>query len=123
MSGTTLALVVLPDPGAVPARLLNGLELLVQSGAKVLILGPDLPRSVVPDAPVVLPLRSDDALVEEWALLACGPTKGAAFLARRRPDGSWAWLLTRDPVAVHRAGTAILERAPFLRLRVPQLTV
>lgn len=121
MSGTTMALVVLPDPGSVPARLLHGLQLLVVSGAQVLVLGPDLPRSIGPGAPVVLPLRSDDALSDEWALLACGPTKRAAFLARRRPDGSWSWLLTRDAVAVHRAGTAILERAPFLRLHVPPL--
>ena len=28
---------------------------------------------------------------------------------------------SRDAVAVHRAGTALLERVPFLRLRVPAL--
>ena len=121
MSGTTMTLVVLPDPGDPPARLMRGLELLVTSGASVLVLGPDIPRSVTPGAPVTLPLRTDDALSDEWALLACGPRKRAAFLARRRPDGTWSWLLTRDAVAVHRAGTAILERAPFLRLRVPLL--
>ena len=42
----------------------------------------------------------------------------------RREDGErdqWRWLVTRDAVAVQRAGTAILERVPFLRLRVPVL--
>ena len=46
-----------------------------------------------------------------------------AFLARREPgsDDLWSWIVTRDAVAVHRAGTAILERVPFLRLRIPVL--
>jgi hypothetical protein len=38
------------------------------------------------------------------------------------PEDLWSWLVTRDPVAVHRAGTAILERVPFLGLRVPPLS-
>ena len=122
MSGTTMALLVHPDPGDLPTHLRRGLQLLVEAGASVLALGPDLPRSVSPGAPVTLPLRGDDALAQEWALLACGPRKRAAFLARKAPDGGWWWLLTRDSIAVHRAGTAILERAPFLRLHVPPLS-
>ena len=56
-------------------------------------------------------------------LLACGPVRRVAFLAQREEGAKdpWRWLTTRDPVAVHRAGTAILERVPFLRLRVPPL--
>jgi hypothetical protein len=33
----------------------------------------------------------------------------------------WSWIVTRDAIAVHRAATAILERVPFLKLRVPVL--
>jgi hypothetical protein len=123
MSGTTMALVVLPDPGAVPAQLLRSLDLLVAANAVAVVLGPDVPRDLAADGarPITLPLRADDALSSEWALLAFGPTKRVAFLARRRDDDTWDWMLTRDPVAVHRAGTAILERLTFLRLRVPIL--
>ncbi len=123
MSGTTMALVVLPDPGAVPASLLRGLNLLVAAKAVAVVLGPDVPRDLAPDRarPITLPLRADDALCSEWALLALGPTRRVAFLARRREDDQWDWMVTRDPVAVGRAGTAILERLTFLRLRVPVL--
>jgi len=88
----------------------------------VVALGPDLPRDVPADRsrPLTLPLRKDDALATEWALLALGPQKRVAFLAQRAVDG-WDWMITRDRVAVHRAGTAILERVPHLRLRVPAL--
>jgi hypothetical protein len=73
--------------------------------------------------PLTIPLRADDSLTNEWGLLACGPVRRVAFLAQREPvaEDVWSWLVTRDPVAVHRAGTAILERVPFLRLRVPAL--
>ena len=54
-------------------------------------------------------------------MVACGPHRRIAFLARQRDDDVWDWLITRDPVAVHRAATALLERVPFLRLRVPPL--
>lgn len=123
MSGTSMVLVVLPTLGAVPADLQRSMSLLVSAGAVVVMLGPDMPRDVPADRsrPLTLPLRADDALADEWAILACGPAKRVAFLARRQPDDQWAWLLTRDPVAVSRASTAILERVPFLRLRVPAL--
>lgn len=120
MSGTTMALVVVPE-GSLAPGLLRSLDLLVAAKAVALVVGPDVPRSVDRTSVMTLPLRSDDALQDEWALLALGPRKRTAFLARRRPDDAWDWMLTRDPVAVHRAGTAILERAPFLRLRVPAL--
>lgn len=72
--------------------------------------------------PLTLPLRPDDALAEEWALVVCGPQRRLAFLARRRPTGEvWDWLVTQDAVAVQRAATALLERVPFLDLRVPTL--
>lgn len=127
MRGTTLALLVLPDPGPPGAALLRTCDLLVRAGATVLLLGPDMPRDVPPDRsrPLTVPLRRDDALAQEWALVACGPARRVAFLARRvvgEPDQTWSWLVTRDAVAVHRAGTAILERVPFLRLRVPPLS-
>jgi hypothetical protein len=120
MAGTTMVLAVLPDAGPLPPGLMRSLELVIASKAVVVALGPDLPRNVDPSAPVTLPLRTDDALASEWALLALGPTKRVAFLARRNGE-AWDWMITRDPVAVHRAGTAILERVPFLRLRVPVL--
>lgn len=123
MSGTTLALVVQPDPGPLPLPLLRSLELLVSAGAVVVALGPDMPRDVPADRsrPLTVPLRGDDDLAAEWGLLALGPAKRVAFLARRQAEDSWDWMITRDPVAVQRAGTAILERVPFLRLRVPVL--
>lgn len=123
MSGTTLVLVVVPDEGVVPQSLLRTLDLLVASHAVAVVLGPELPRDVPADRsrPITVPLRGDDDLSREWAVLALGPNKRVAFLARRQPDGNWEWMITRDPIAVHRAGTAILERVPFLGLRVPVL--
>ncbi|MCU1595971.1 MAG: hypothetical protein JWO12_3363 [Frankiales bacterium] len=123
MSGTTMVLVVVPDQREVPAPLRRSLDLLVAAKAVAVVLGPDIPRDVPADRsrPITLPLRGDDALASEWALLALGPTKRVAFLARRRADDEWDWMITRDAIAVHRAGTAILERLPFLRLRVPVL--
>ncbi len=120
MVGTTMALVVLPDEGVVPEGLMRSLELLVAARASVLVLGPGIPRQIKPDQVMTLPLRPDDALSEEWAVLALSPQKRGAFLARRDGD-QWLWMLTADPIAVQRAGTAILERAPFLGLRVPAL--
>jgi len=122
MSGTSMVLVVTPDPGPLDEALQRSLELLVAARAVVVALGPDLPRDVPSDRsrPLTLPLRADDDLAREWALLALGPAKRVAFLARRAEDG-WDWMITRDQVAVHRAGTAILERVPHLRLRVPLL--
>ena len=125
LPGTTMALFVLSTPGAPPPGMLRSCELLVQSGATVVMLGPDMPRDVAPDRsrPLTLPLRPNDALHDEEALIACGPARRIAFLARREPgdEDLWSWIVTRDPVAVHRAGTAILERVPFLGLRVPPL--
>ncbi|MCW2606047.1 MAG: hypothetical protein JWO60_740 [Frankiales bacterium] len=126
MAGTTLCLVVLPAAGPPPPELVRGLSLLVRSGAVAVVLGPSVPRDVPADRsrPLLVPLRADDSLVDEWALVACGPGKRVAFLARRAedgPDDCWDWLLTRDNIAVQRAGTALLERVPFLRLRVPPL--
>ena len=123
MAGTTMALLVHPDPGPVPAPLMRSLSLLVEAKAVVVALGPEMPRDVATDRsrPLTMPLREDDDLANEWALLALGPAKRVAFLARRAADG-WDWMITRDPVAVHRAGTAILERVPHLRLRVPALS-
>jgi hypothetical protein len=73
--------------------------------------------------PLTVPLRADDSLAGEWGLIACGPARRVAFLARQEPglDDLWSWIVTRDAVAVQRAGTAILERVPFLKLRVPAL--
>lgn len=121
MSGTTMVLVVLPDEGPVPLDLRRSLELLVAARCIAVALGPDIPREIDRARPLTLPLRAGDALASEWALLALGPTKRVAFLARRRPDDTWDWMITRDPVAVQRAGTAILDRVPFLGLRVPLL--
>ncbi len=125
MSGTSMALVVLPDAGAPSAALQRTCDLLVRAGAVVLILGPDMPRDVPADRsrPLTVPLRKDDALTQEWAMIACGPARRVAFLAQREKsaDDLWSWIITRDPIAVHRAGTAILERVPFLTLRVPPL--
>lgn len=122
MSGTTMALAVLPDAGDVPPPLMRSLELLVAGGGKAVVLGRETPRAIEPGAVMTLPLRTDDDLDREWALLALGPRKRVAFLARRRDeDELWDWMVTRDEVAVQRAGTAILERVPFLRLRVPLL--
>lgn len=121
MSGTTMALLVHPDDGDVPAELVRSLSLLVAARAQVVVLGRSVARAVDPGSIRTVPLRAGDALGNEWALLALGPSKRVAFLARHRPDDTWDWMVTRDPIAVHRAGTAILERVPFLRLRVPVL--
>jgi hypothetical protein len=123
LPGTTLALLVVPSP-VVAAEVAASCAQLVQGGATVVMLGPDLPRAVSDRSrPLTVPLRTDDSLSSEWALLACGPVRRVAFLARREQDDRelWRWLVTRDSVAVQRAGTAILERVPFLRLRVPAL--
>ena len=124
LPGTTLALLVVPS-ASVAADLAVSCEQLVKGGATVVLLGPDLPRAVSDRSrPLTVPLRSDDALSLEWGVIACGPVRRVAFLAQRE-DGErdmWHWLVTRDPVAVQRAGTAILERVPFLRLRVPVLS-
>jgi hypothetical protein len=122
MRGTTMVLLVNPDPGGLPPALLRTFELLVAAKAVVVALGPDMPRDVPADRsrPLTFPLRSDDDLASEWALLALGPEKRVAFLARRAVDG-WDWMITRDAIAVSRAGTAILERVPHLGLRVPFL--
>jgi hypothetical protein len=124
LPGTSMALFVLPAAGPAPAALLRTAQLLVDAGADVVLLGPELPRDVRPGHPRTVPLRPDDALHGEEGLIACGPTRRVAFLARREPgpDDLWSWLVTRDPVAVHRAGTAILDRVPFRQLRVPSLT-
>ena len=123
LPGTTLALLVVPSL-AVAAELAASCDQLVRGGATVVVLGPDLPRRVTDRTqPLTVPLRTDDSLADEWGLLACGPARRVAFLARREEDDRerWRWLVTRDPVAVQRAGTAILERVPFLGLRVPLL--
>ena len=123
LPGTTLALLVVPS-ARVAGEMAASCEQLVRGGATVLILGPDLPRRVTDRSkPLSVPLRVDDSLSQEWGLIACGPVRRVAFLARREEGERelWRWLLTRDSVAVQRAGTAILERVPFLRLRVPVL--
>lgn len=123
LPGTTLALLVVPNP-VLAAELAASCAQLVESGATVVLLGPDLPRAVSDRTrPLTVPLRADDSLSSEWGLLACGPVRRVAFLARREEADrdQWRWLVTRDAVAVQRAGTAILERVPFLRLRVPTL--
>jgi hypothetical protein len=125
LPGTTMALIVLPAAnGIIPAQLMRSCEMMVNAGATVVLLGPDIPRQVSDHAkPITVPLRADDSLADEWGLIACGPARRVAFLAHREPvvDDVWSWIVTRDPVAVHRAGTAILERVPFLKLRVPAL--
>lgn len=123
LPGTTLALVVVPTP-AVADDLAATCRQLVASGATVVVLGPRLPRQVSDrTAPLSVPLRADDSLAQERAFVACGPARRVAFLARRAPGEpeTWSWLSTWDSIAVHRAATAILERVPFLRLRVPLL--
>ena len=124
LPGTSMALFVLPTPGPPPAALLRTAQLLVDAGAAVVLLGPDMPRDVRPGRLSTVPLRPDDGLHGEEGLIACGPTRRVAFLARREPGPAdvWSWLVTRDAVAVHRAGTAILDRVPFLQLRIPSLT-
>ena len=121
MPGTSLVLAVLPDRGSPPPAVLTAMERLCTNGSQVVVLGEELARSVQTGRPTTIPLREGDSLTDEWALLVCGPQKRVAFLARHQPDDSWSWLLTRDPVAVHRAATAILERLSFLQVRVPRL--
>jgi hypothetical protein len=124
LPGTTMALIVLPTTGNPPAQFVRSCEMMVKAGATAMLLGPDMPREVADRTkPLTVPLRTDDSLAGEWALIACGPARRVAFLARREPgpEDLWSWIVTRDPVAVHRAGTAILERVPFLKLRVPAL--
>lgn len=122
LPGTALALAVSPTPRSLPEETADCCRLLTAAGATVVALGVDLPRLVSDrSAPLSVPLRAGDSLCDEWAMVACGPHRRVAFLARRRSDDVWDWLITRDPVAVHRAGTALLERVPFLRLRVPVL--
>jgi hypothetical protein len=124
LPGITLALIVVPTAGSVPSHVMQTCELMVNAGATVVLLGSDIPRQVTETSkPLTVPLRGGDALAGEWGLIACGPVRRVAFLARREPgpDDLWSWLVTRDQVAVHRAGTAILERVPFLKLRVPSL--
>ncbi len=126
LPGTSMALVVVPDLGtaSIPPSLQRSCEMLVSAGATVVILGSDIPRQVTdPSRPLTVPLRAEDSLANEWGLIACGPSRRIAFLARKEPEleDMWSWLVTRDAVAVHRAGTAILERVPFLKLRVPAL--
>jgi hypothetical protein len=124
LPGTTLTLVVLPTAGPPPPAVQHSCELIAAAGATVVLLGPDMPREVADRSrPLTVPLRAADALSGEWGLVACGPARRVAFLARREPGPAdlWAWLVTRDAVAVHRAATALLERVPFLRLRVPPL--
>jgi hypothetical protein len=121
LPGTDLALVVSPVARHLPAETQRSCDLLASSGTTVVVLGADLPRLVTDRSrPLQVPLRVDDSLDQEWAMVACGPHRRIAFLARRRgTEDVWDWLLTRDPVAVHRAASALLERVPFLRLRVP----
>lgn len=124
LPGTSMALVVSPSARTLPPDTARSVDLLAGSGCTVLSLGRDLPRAVSDRSrPLSVPLRADDSLEQEWGFVACGPHRRIAFLARRRTPGDdvWDWLVTRDPVAVHRAGTALLERVPFLRLRVPAL--
>ena len=122
LPGTALALVVSPTPRSLPDETERCSRQLSAAGATVVALGVDLPRRVSDRSQVLsVPLRAEDSLRDEWAMVACGPHRRVAFLARRRTDDVWDWLITRDPVAVHRAGTALLERVPFLRLRVPVL--
>jgi hypothetical protein len=121
-----MALIVVPNVGigSVPPQLYRSCEMMVNAGATVVVLGTDIPRQVSNhNKPLTVPLRADDSLGNEWALIACGPARRVAFLARQEPglDDLWSWVVTRDAVAVHRAGTAILERVPFLKLRVPAL--
>lgn len=120
LAGTSLLLIVLPDPGAASREVMDTAETVVRGGGQVVLMGPSMPR-LVGRQPVSIPLRRDDHLASEWAVLACGPGRRVAFLAQHRGDGLWASVLTWDSVAVQRAGTAILERVPFLRLRVPPL--
>ncbi len=123
LPGTTLALLVVTHPRRYE-ELVPSCRQLVAGGATVVVLGPDLPRQVADRTqPMLVPLRKDDSLAGEMGFLACGPARRVAFLARHEPGTTddWRWLVTRDAVAVHRAGTAILERVPFLHLRVPAL--
>jgi hypothetical protein len=122
LPGTALTLLVTPGP-VLPPELADSCRVLVAAGATVVALGSDLPRAVSDRTHLLtVPLRRDDPLAAEWALVACGPQRRVAFLARRRPDTDvWDWLVTRDPLAVQRAASAVLERVPFLNLRVPPL--
>ena len=127
--GTSLALLVLPDHGPPGLDVRATADLLVARGASVVLLARGIPRTVARRGPglSLVPLRADDALASEWAVLACGPGRRVAFLARRLDDSPsagvqrWDWLVTRDAIAVQRAGTAILERVSMLGLRVPAL--
>ncbi|MCW2715176.1 MAG: hypothetical protein JWN88_2223 [Frankiales bacterium] len=124
LPGTALVLMVVPHRRAAAEAVGHGSRL-VDRGAVVVVLGPDLPRAVTDRSKVLtVPLRADDSLSSEWGVIACGPTRRAALLAHedRLGSGSWLWLSTRDSVAVHRAGTAVLERVPFLHLFITPLS-
>lgn len=123
MPGTSLALVIAPS-ARIADELAPTCRQLVAGGSIVVLLGPGLRRSVTDRSqPLTVPLRADDGLAREWGLIAVGPERRVAFLARSESDelDAWSWLLTRDSIAVHRAGMAVLERVPFLRLRIPSL--
>ncbi len=124
LPGTSLVLLLVPDEGPLPPSLQRSTGLVAGTGCPVVVLGPQLPRDVSRTAgrPVCVPLRRDDPVSGEWALVACSPTRRSAFVARADGGDRWSWLLTRDAVAVHRAATALLDRVPFLGLRVPGLT-
>lgn len=121
MAGTELLLVVLPDEGSPPRDVMDTARTVVAGGGQTVLLGPSTPRQVK-HAPLTVPLRHDDLLASEWAIVACSPIRRVAFLAQCVGPDAWDSLLTRDPVAVHRAASAILDRVPFLRLRVPPLS-
>ena len=99
LPGTTLALLVVPSVQDAD-ELAASCDLLCAAGTTVVVLGPDLPR-VVGDRskPLTVPLRADDSLSEEWGLIACGPVRRVAFLARQDSDAQlWRWQIGRAHV-------------------------
>jgi hypothetical protein len=123
LPGTTLALVVSPQPRRLPQDIARSCEQLVAARSTVVVLGPDLPRAGHRPQPAADDPAAQRRLAERRVGDGGLRTPPAGGLPRPRREGTdvWDWLVTRDAVAVHRAGTALLERVPFLRLRVPAL--
>jgi hypothetical protein len=124
MPSTELAFFLVPRREEIRAALTRTAMAVAGAGVATVLMGAHVERKVAIERgrPHGVPLRDDDPLATEWAIVAAGPKGRVAFVAREDPEaGDWEWLLTRDPIAVGRAATCLLERTPHLRLRVPAL--
>jgi hypothetical protein len=124
MPSTELAFFLVPRREEIRAALTRTAVAVAGAGVATVLMGAHVERKVAIERgqPHGVPLRDDDPLAAEWAIVAAGPKGRVAFVAREDPEaGDWEWLFTRDPIAAGRAATCLLERTPHLRLRVPAL--